>query len=98
MWRESLGQAFKLPGGQIDFVCPNNIPWDATGEQLPEPARQPKREPDPIYEANKATCEACGMQDDCKVWHAPTCTRNKAWMGLIPNVCMEGLLKTILVE
>lgn len=30
-WRESLAKVFDLPGGVVDFECPNGKPWGFIG-------------------------------------------------------------------
>ncbi len=63
VWREKLTAAFKLPDGEIDFVCPHGVPWNPTSDQLPERAKAQSRPSRCPY----ITCANCSEPAHCRI-------------------------------
>ena len=61
-WRESLAKLFNLPGGEVNFDCPQGIPWNPTPEQLPEPTTPRRSDRCPHM-----TCANCSEPAHCRI-------------------------------
>lgn len=67
-WRESLGKVFKLPGGIVDFECPEGFNWGDTPELTDTPKRLDVPEKVLIHSlirCNFSVNTCCGELDGC---------------------------------
>ena len=69
-FRESLAKIFELPDGEVDFACPQGLPWRNAPQRKPCP---------PFVLVRKATCGACDIADTCALWHGTACQRMALW-------------------
>ncbi len=107
-WRESLAKVFELPEKdfelsedfpETDFACPNGIPWNATGDDLPEPSQPP---PPTLVDRVQAACTKCERKTTCAFGQKDDCSKRRiinddsqTW-AVAKEECQTGAIRQVL--
>lgn len=98
-WRKSLGDHFELPGNKTDFDCPAGVPWDASGDDLPEPSQPP---PPTLVDRVQAACRECEEKTICFFGNQTDCSKRRVindasqtW-AVAKEKCKTGAIRQVL--